>query len=382
MEESRDMSVPFFDMRRHLAPMRAEIDRAIRQVLDEGEFIQGHDVGLFERDVARWLSASGAVGVSSGTDALLVALMALGAGPGTEVVTTPYTFFATAGAIARVGARPVFADIDPETFNLDPAKALDRVGIRTRAILPVHLFGHMAELRPLLELAGARGVSIVEDAAQAIGAACGLGKAGTLGTAAAFSFFPSKNLGGIGDGGMVTSMNEPLLDQVRLLRNHGAAAKYRHVLVGGNFRLDTIQAAVLRVKLKHLESWTGRRRALAARYRTLFGQAGVLDDVTLPVERPGFRHAYNQFVVRACDRDGLIGRLRERGVGHAVYYPAPLHLQACFASLGYREGAMPEAERACRETVALPIFPELTDPEQEEVVGVVADFLRGGRAGS
>lgn len=378
MDQCRPMSVPFFDMGRHLAPIRDSVLQAIARVLDEGDFILGPDVTDLEVQVARLVGAAGGVGVSSGTDALLVAMMALGVGPGDEVVTTPFTFFATAGAAVRLGARVRFVDIEPDTFNLDVAQAVAFVTPATRAFVPVHLFGHMADMKPLLEWAVPRGVAIVEDAAQAIGASCPLGMAGGLGTCGTFSFFPSKNLGGLGDGGLVTSSSEAFLDRVRLLRNHGARPKYHHEAVGGNFRLDTIQAAVLLAMLPHLDRWTRRRRDLARRYATLFDQAGLVANrsVVLPVERPGFRHVYNQYVIRVRDRDGLAAWLKRHGVGHAIYYPEPLHLQPCFADLGYREGSLPNAEAACREVLAIPIFPELTDAEQEEVVGRISEFGR------
>ncbi len=372
------MAVPFFDIGRHLAPLRSEVIQAFSRVLDEGEFILGREVADLEGEIARMLGAAGAVGVSSGTDALLVALMALGVKPGDEVITSPFTFFATAGAAVRLGARVRFVDIEPDTFNLDVAQAVAQATPATRAVIPVHLFGHMADLKPLLEWAGRSGVAVVEDAAQAIGASCPLGMAGGLGTLGTFSFFPSKNLGGLGDGGLVTSPSEELVDRVRLLRNHGARPKYHHEVVGGNFRLDTVQAAVLLVMLPHLERWTRRRRAIAKRYATLFGEVGLTSDHTLvlPVERPGFRHVFNQYVVRARDRDGLAEHLKRCGVGYAIYYPEPLHLQPCFADLGYREGSLPVAEAACREVLALPIFPELEDAEQEEVVGRIAEYYR------
>lgn len=372
------MSVAFFDMRRHLAPIRDVVLQAVARVLDEGDFILGSDVADLEAQVARLVGASGGVGVSSGTDALLVAMMALGIGPGDEVVTTPFTFFATAGAAVRLGARVRFADIDPETFNLDPAQALALASPATRAVVPVHLFGHMADLKPLLEQAGRKGIAVIEDAAQAIGASCPLGMAGGLGTCGTFSFFPSKNLGGVGDGGLVTSSSEAFLDRVRLLRNHGAHPKYHHEVVGGNFRLDTIQAAVLLAMLPHLDRWTRRRRAIARRYATLFEQSGVTDDrtVVLPVERPGFRHVFNQYVIRARNRDGLAAWLKQHGVGHAIYYPEPLHLQPCFADLGIREGSLPNAEAACGEVLAIPVFPELEESEQDEVVARIVDFYR------
>ncbi len=372
------MSVPFFDMGRHLAPIRDSVLQAIARVLDDGDYILGPDVADLEAQVARLVGATGGVGVSSGTDALLVAMMALGIGPGDEVVTSPFTFFATAGAAVRLGARVRFVDIEPDTFNLDIAQAMDGATPATRAVVPVHLFGHMADLKPLLEWAGRAGVAVVEDAAQAVGASCPLGMAGGLGTCGTFSFFPSKNLGGLGDGGLVTSSSEAFLDRVRLLRNHGARPKYHHEVVGGNFRLDTIQAAVLLVMLPHLDRWTRRRRAVARRYEVLFAQSGLTEDrtVVLPVERVGFRHVFNQYVIRARNRDGLAAWLKRHGVGHAIYYPEPLHLQPCFADLGYVEGSLPVAEAACREVLAIPVFPELEDSEQDEVVGRIAEFYR------
>lgn len=372
------MSVPFFDMGRHLASLRDSLLQAFLRVLDEGEFILGPEVAELEAQVARLVGASGAVGVSSGTDALLVALMALGIGPGDEVVTTPFTFFATAGAAVRLGARVRFVDIEADTFNLDPMRAVSEVTSATRAVVPVHLFGHMADLQALIDCARHSNVAVVEDAAQAIGASCRLGSAGGVGTCGAFSFFPSKNLGGLGDGGLVTSSSETFLDQVRLMRNHGARPKYHHVTVGGNFRLDTLQAAFLLVMLPHLERWTQRRRELASRYTQLFEQTGLTKDrtVVLPIERPGFRHVFNQYVVRVADRDGLALWLRQHGVGYAIYYPQPLHLQPCFADLGYREGSFPIAEAACREVLALPVFPELPEAEQDEVVGRIVEYYR------
>lgn len=370
------MSVPFFDMGRHLAPIRNDLIQALARVVDEGDFILGRDVADLEVQIARLVGTRGAVGVSSGTDALLVAMMALGVGPGDEVVTTPFTFFATAGAAVRLGARVRFADIEPDTFNLDANRAWDLTTPATRAIVPVHLFGHMADLKPLLERAARANVAVIEDAAQAIGASCPLGMAGGLGTCGTFSFFPSKNLGGLGDGGLVTSPSESFLERVRLLRNHGARPKYHHEVVGGNFRLDTVQAAALLVMLPHLERWTRRRREIARRYATLFEESGLTRDktVVLPVERPGFRHVYNQYVIRARDRDGLAAWLKRHDVGYAIYYPEPLHLQPCFADLGYREGSLPNAEAACREVLAIPIFPELETSEQEEVVGRIVQF--------
>lgn len=371
------MSVPFFDMKRHLAGMRSELDAALCRVLDDCAFIQGPDVVRLEAEIAAYVGAGGGVGVSSGTDALLAALMALDVGPGVDVVTTPYTFFATAGTVHRLGARLVFADIEPDTLNIDPHRAREAVTDRTRVVIPVHLFGHMAEMEVLVDWAREKdGRFVLEDAAQSIGASGPPGRAGSIGNCGTYSFFPAKNLGGLGDGGMVVSQDDILLERVRLLRNHGSKPKYYHSLVGGNFRLDTIQATALRVLLPHLDAWTELRRAVAARYRVLFEDAGLVPDgpVRLPVERPGYRHVYNQFVIRVRDREGLMAWLTGAGIGHAVYYPVCLHVQACFEGLGYEPGDFPLAEQASRETLAIPVFPEVTDAEQEEVVGVIKDF--------
>ncbi|MGH9312282.1 MAG: DegT/DnrJ/EryC1/StrS family aminotransferase, partial [Vicinamibacterales bacterium] len=315
-----------------------------------------------------------AIGVSSGTDALLAALMALDIGPGDEVVTPTYSFFATAGCVARVGATPRLVDIDPVTFNADPASIERALTERTRAILPVHLFGLCADMDPILDLARSRGIAVIEDAAQAIGARLGDRQAGATGTLGCFSFFPSKNLGALGDGGLVTTNDEALAARVRLVRNHGAEPKYFHKVVGGNFRLDAIQAAVLRVKLPHLTRWTEGRRRNAGRYRALFGEAGLDGIVGLPVEPPGRHHIYNQFVIRAPRRDALRAHLDAAGVGTEIYYPVPFHLQECFATLGGRRGEFPHAERAANETLALPIYGELTDAQQRCVVDAVKAF--------
>lgn len=371
------MGVPFFDMKRHLSAVRPLIDEAVARVLDDCSFIQGPDVVRMESEIAEWVGTDDGVGVSSGTDALLAALMALDVGPGDEVVTTPYTFFATAGTVHRLGARLVFADIEPDTFNLDPGLALAATTAKTRVVIPVHLFGHVAEMDPLLEWAGESDRrSVLEDAAQSIGASGPLGPAGVVGTCGTYSFFPAKNLGCIGDGGMVVSRDGDFLEKVRILRNHGSKPKYYHSVVGGNFRLDTIQAAVLRVMLPHLQDWTRRRRDVAARYGRLFDEAGLTTNgnVTGPVERAGYHHVYNQYVIRVRDREGLIAWLKSAGVGHAVYYPLCLHVQACFEGLGYEPGDFPVAEQASRESLAIPVFPEITDAEQDEVVGVIKDF--------
>jgi dTDP-4-amino-4,6-dideoxygalactose transaminase len=302
--------------------------------------------------------------------------MALDIGPGDEVITPTYSFFATAGCVSRLGATPVFVDIEAETFNIDPQAAIAAITPRTKAIIPVHLFGQAAELQPILNAAIAARVAVIEDAAQAIGATYHDHAVGSLGAIGCFSFFPSKNLGGFGDGGLVTSNDAALGQKLRLLRNHGMQPKYYHHLIGGNFRLDALQAAVLRVKLPHLESWTAARQRNARRYRALFADAGVTDVVTLPKEAPNRTHIYNQFNIRVRERDALKAHLDAAGIGTEIYYPVPFHLQKCYASAGYAPGAFPVAEAAARESLALPIYPELTEAQQAEVVGAITQFGR------
>ena len=356
------MHVPLLDLSAQNRPLRDATLAAIARVVDGGQFILGAEVEAFERELAAAVGAPHAIGVSSGTDALLVALMALGVGPGDEVVTTTYSFFATAGVIARLGATPVLCDIEPGSFNLDPRAAAAAVGPRTRAVLPVHLYG-----RPAARLEVP--VPVVEDAAQSIGASP------LVGVASCLSFFPSKNLGAFGDAGAVLVADAGLAERIRLLRGHGARPKYHHALIGGNFRIDALQAAVLRVKLPHLAGWTAGRRANAERYRRLFADARLPDELRLPDDAPG--HIYNQFVIRAPRRDALRAHLTRAGVGTEIYYPVPFHLQACFSGLGHREGAFPVAEAAARETLALPIYPELTEEQQAHVVAQIAGFYQG-----
>lgn len=369
------MRVPLLDLQAQHAPIRAELMGAVARVCDSQRFILGPEVELLEHELAALLGASHAIGVSSGTDALLASLMALGVGPGDEVVTPTYSFFATAGSVARLGARPVLVDIDPVTFNADPAAVAAAITPRTRAILPVHLFGLAADLDPVLEAAQRAGVPVIEDACQAIGARYQDRPVGGLGTVGCFSFYPSKNLSAFGDGGLIVTSDDALAHRLRLLRTHGAEQRYEHRVIGGNFRLDAIQAAVLRVKLPHLGRWTDARRRNAARYSALFRETG-LDGagVVLPTEPPGYHHVYNQYVVRAPRRDELRAHLASRGIGTEVYYPAPFHLQPCFASLGYAAGAFPHAEAAARETLALPIYAELTEEQQAYVVRSIAEF--------
>ena len=369
------MKVPLLDLKGQYATIRTETEAAIHRVVESQMFILGPEVKAFEEEIARFCTTRHALGVSSGTDALLVALMAAGVEPGDEVVTTPFSFFATAGVVARLQARPVFVDIDPATFNIDPAAAAAAITDRTRAIIPVHLFGRCADTARMVEAAAGKGIAVVEDAAQAIGAFDRDGnQAGALGTFGCFSFFPSKNLGAFGDAGLVTVQDDALAHRVEILRVHGGEPKYHHHVVGGNFRIDALQAAVLRIKLRRLPEWTAARRRNADRYRELFAAAGLGDRIVLPDDEPG--HIYNQFVIRAPDRDALRQWLGENGVGTEVYYPIPLHMQACFAGLGYGAGAFPHAEAAAREVLALPIFPELTAEQLEYVVRTIAGFYR------
>lgn len=372
-------SVPLLDLRAQYATIRDEVRAAIDRVCDAQEFILGQHVTELESAIAAFAGARHAIGVSSGTDALLVALMGLRVGSGDEVITTPYSFFATAGVIARLGARPVFVDIDPVTYNIDARAAVQRINARTKAIMPVHLFGCCAQMDELLEASARHGIPVIEDAAQALGAYDEKGRrAGSIGSVGCFSFFPSKNLGAFGDGGMVVTNDDGLAETIRMLRVHGAKPKYYHQVVGGNFRLDAIQAAVLLVKLKRLPAWTQARRAHANEYRRLLQAAGLEGRVGIPRDTPG--HIYNQFVIRVAERDRLQAHLRARRVGTEVYYPVPLHLQECFRSLGLESGAFAHAESAARETVALPVFPELTGEQQQYVVDAIAEFFRDEEA--
>jgi len=379
------MPVPFLDLSSQYQSIRAEVEEAMEDVFRSQRFILGPEVEAFERELAAYCGADYGIGVSSGTDALLVSLMSAGIGAGDEVITSSFSFFATAGAISRVGATPVFVDIDPATFNLDPALVAPAVTPRTRALIPVHLFGQMADLQPLQKLAERHALVVIEDACQSLGARSQEGPAGSLGHYGCFSFFPSKNLGGAGDAGMVVCRDRERAERLRQLRSHGATPKYYHPLVGGNFRLDALQAAVLRVKLRYLDAWTARRQANAARYRELFRERCDVAEsapaplhrtsVMLPYEAPGRRHVYHQFVIRVRGRDALREHLTRRGIGHEVYYPLPLHLQPCFLTLGYREDRLPCSERAAAEVIALPIYPELSEDQQCEVVDAVVEWL-------
>lgn len=372
MSSSQVSSVPLLDLQTQYRPIRDEVLAAITRVCDSQRFIMGPEVEGLERELAAMLDVREAVGVSSGTDALLAAMMALKVGPGDEVVTTTYSFFATAGCIARLGAKPVLTDIDPVTCNIDPAEAAAAITSRTKAIIPVHLYGCSAEMAPILETAAKAGLAVIEDAAQAIGSRYHGRAVGGIGTIGCFSFFPSKNLGAFGDGGFVTTNDPAIAHRLRLIRNHGAEPKYFHKFVGANFRLDALQAAVLRVKLPHLASWTEARRRNAARYREMLAPLVVRGLVELPVEPEGFYHIYNQFVIRVADRDRLRAALEARKVGAEIYYPVPFHLQECFADLGYAKGRFPHAEEAADRTLALPIYGELTEAQQRYVVDAIA----------
>jgi dTDP-4-amino-4,6-dideoxygalactose transaminase len=367
-------AIPLLDLQAQYAPIRDEIVAAVTRVCDSQRYIMGPEVTAFEEEIASAIGVRHAVSLSSGTDALLVALMALEIKPGDEVITSTYSFFATAGAIARVGARPILVDIDPVTFNINPAAISAVITERTKAILPVHLYGLSADMDPILALGERHGIPVIEDAAQAIGSTYKGRAVGGIGRVGCFSFFPSKNLGALGDAGLLTTEDAALAHRAKLLRNHGMEPKYYHHLVGGNFRMDAIQAAVLRVKARHLAAWTEARRMNAQRYIRLFHEKGLQDRVTLPVEPAGLRHIFNQFVIRVADRDGLKADLDRRHIGNEIYYPVPFHLQPCFEYLGYRRGDFPVAERAANQSLAIPIYSELTLEQQQTTVDAIAEF--------
>lgn len=390
------MQVPLLDLKLQYAPLRAEIEAAIREVCDEQRFILGPRVAELETKVAEYSHAKHGLGLSSGTDALLLALMALDIGPGDEVITTPFTFFATAGVIARLRARPFFCDIDAATFNLDPAAVRAAIAERCemrgdrlvnratggaiRALLPVHLYGQTADVDAFAEIARQYRLAVVEDAAQAIGSALADGRrAGSVGDVGCLSFFPTKNLGAFGDAGMCVTNDGALHERMRILRVHGGEPKYYHSLIGGNFRLDELQAAVLVIKLRHLDEWTRARQVNAAHYDELFRNADLGDAVRVPPRVPGYRHIFNQYVIRTRRRDELRAHLAAGGVGTEIYYPVPLHAQRCFAYLEHDAEDFPEAQRASAEVLALPIYPELTAEQREYVVGQVVSFFRPRR---
>ena len=384
--------IPLLDLKAQYAPIREECRAAFDRIADAQAFIGGPEVDGLEKEIAAYSQCQFGVGVTSGTDALLVSLMALGVQPGDEIITTPYTFFATGGCIHRMGAVPVFVDINPDSYNIEPSLIEAAVTPKTKVIMPVHLYGQMADMDPIMAIAARHNLYVIEDGAQAIGAEYKGRRAGSIGHFGCFSFFPSKNLGAFGDGGMITANDPALAHKAKLLRNHGAEPKYYHKLVGGNFRLDALQAAILRIKLRYLDGWTDGRQQNAATYRRLFVEAGLVADerrttndqtspfvlrpssfVGLPAEEPERRHVYNQFVIRTGRRDAAMAKLKERKIGNEIYYPLPLHLQECFASLGYQPGSLPESERAAKETLALPIYPELTEEMQAAVVAAIAE---------
>jgi dTDP-4-amino-4,6-dideoxygalactose transaminase len=369
------MKVPLLDLKAQWATIREEALEAMTEVLDSQLCIGGAKVVELERKIAAISDCKYAVGVSSGTDALLCSLMALGIGPGDEVITTPFTFFATAGCIARTGATPVFVDIDPRTFNINPVLIEAAVTKRTKAIMPVHLFGQMCDMDPIMEIANRLGLFVIEDAAQSITATYKGRKAGSIGTCGCFSFFPSKNLGAAGDGGMIVTNDEDLYGRLSIMRNHGSKPKYYHKLVGGNFRLDPLQAALLLVKLPRLEKWSEARRNNAASYDRSF----IGSQVRTPFIHPACTSIYNQYVIRSPDRDGLVADFKANGIGCEIYYPVPMHEQECFQHLGYARGSMPESERAAREVLALPVYPELTEVQFDFVCRSLLQFIQSGQ---
>ncbi|MBW2147861.1 MAG: DegT/DnrJ/EryC1/StrS family aminotransferase [Deltaproteobacteria bacterium] len=389
------MNVPLLDLKEQFRTIEVDVRRAVDRVLATQQFILGPEVDAFEKEAASYTGVAHAVGVASGSDALILLFMAMGIGPGDGIVTTPYTFFSTAGSAAHLGIRPVFVDIDPGTYTISP-EAIEKVlveggppGVKLRAIVPVHIFGQCARMAPILKMAKEHDLAVIEDAAQAIGSHYQMPDgtirmAGSMGRGAILSFFPSKNLGAMGDAGMVVTDDAALADIVRIMRNHGSRPKYFHATVGLNSRLDALQAAVLRVKLSYLDRWHEARRANAQRYRELFQSAGLVESghIVLPARPPddgknGYRpHIYNQYVVRARDRNALREHLKKRGIGTEIYYPLPLHLQECFRNYGYREGDLPASEQASRETLALPIYPELTPEQQQAVVESIEEFYR------
>ena len=376
------MNISLLDLKTQHDPILQDITDALRKVIASNQFILGPEVQKLEQQVALYSQTKYAIGVSSGTDALLISLMAIGIGPGDEVITTPFSFFATAGVIVRLGAKPVFIDIDPETYNINPDLIQKAITPKTKAIIPIHLFGQCADMEPILRITETHGLAIIEDAAQAIGAEYRDGRrAGSIGELGCLSFFPSKNLGALGDAGMVLTNDETLADCLRVLRVHGSKPKYYHKIIGGNFRLDELQAAVLNVKLKYLDAWTKQRQENADRYTTLFDNADLVETkivglpraVYLKTNCPNY-HIYNQFIVRVQTRDHLQKYLKEKGIGTEIYYPVPFHLQECFKSLGYGIGDFPESERAAQESLALPIYPGLTLEQQEYIVESIAQF--------
>lgn len=375
------MKVPLLDLKAQYAKIREEVRTSIDEVCDSQYFILGPKVEAFENHVAAYSNAGYGVGVSSGTDALLISLMAVDLKPGDEVITTPFTFFATGGVISRLGARPVFVDIDPDSFNIDPHQMRKAVNRKTKAVIPVHLFGQCADMDPILDISGKHNLSVIEDAAQSIGAEYKGKRAGSIGHFGCFSFFPSKNLGGFGDGGMVVTSDPGLNERLKVLRVHGSKPKYYHNFVGGNFRLDAIQAAVLDVKLKYLDDWSEGRRQNALYYQEAFRASGLVEKGFVKTPPAAYSnsgdknfHIYNQFTLRVKHRDALKAYLNESGIGSEIYYPVPLHMQACYRDLGYLKGDFPHSEKAAEEVISIPVYPELTEEMKDYVVRTIKGF--------
>ena len=375
-----ELLFPFLDLKAQFATIKNDVSDAISRVMESQHFILGKEVEAFEKDVAEVVGVREAVSCASGSDALLLALMASEVAPGNEVITTPFTFVATGGSVARLGAKPVFVDIERDTFNIDPSQIDSAISNRTRAIIPVDLFGLTADINPILEIANRRGIPVIEDAAQALGARYKGNSAGKMGKVGCFSFFPSKNLGGAGDGGLMTTDDTAVADRLRALRGHGAKKKYYSEVIGMNSRLDSLQAAILRVKLPYLSSWVSGRRNTAEKYKLLIEEFDLQEQVTLPTAPHQCFHAYNQFTIRVPRRNQLRDFLRARGIPTEIYYPYPLHLQPAFSYLGYRQGAFPVSEAACDEVISLPVYPELDEKNQVAVVRAIADFFNKAEA--
>jgi dTDP-4-amino-4,6-dideoxygalactose transaminase len=371
-KESTITKVPMLDLQAQYEPIKDEVLEAIKEVFDSKQFIMGPKIVALENEIATYCGCKHAIGVSSGTDALIISLMALGIGAGDEVITTPFTFFATAGSISRVGATPIFVDVDPDTYNINPDLIEAKITSKTKAIIPVHIFGQMADMDKIMDIAKKHNLKVIEDAAQAIG--CNykssvdgkIKEAGSVGDTGCFSFFPSKNLGCCGDGGIVTTNNDELAEKMRVLRDHGSKPRYYHHTIGGNFRLDALQAAVLSVKLKGLEDQHAKRNANAQFYND-----ALKDTVKIPTVKDGFRMIYNQYVIRSENREPIQQSLQDNNIGNAIYYPVPLHLQPCFAYLGYKEGDCPEAEKAAQEVLAIPVYSELTVEQKDYIVKAI-----------
>lgn len=368
--------VPLLDLKAQYKTIKHEIEPAVKEVMESQYFILGPKVKTFEDHTAEYCQTKYAVGVSSGTDALLIALMAIDIQPGDEVITTTYSFFATAGSITRLQAKPVFVDIDPDSYNIDPGKIEAAITEKTKAIIPVHLYGQTADMSPIMDIARKHNLYVIEDAAQAIGSEYKSGaRAGSIGDIGCFSFFPSKNLGGFGDGGMVTANDEKLYQKLVYMRNHGAYPKYYHKMIGGNFRLDALQAVVLDIKLKYLDEWTAGRQKNADYYDAGIKARGLSNKVKTPVRLNGYRHIFNQYILQVDKRDSLIEYMKERNIGCEIYYPVTFNNQECFKYLGYKQGDFPAAEKAADKTLAIPIYPELSAEQKDYILDMIADFF-------